>query len=210
MEYQQRFAIGVDPGKLAEGHALAIVEQRRPKGSSSWRPEQAEFLVRDLQRFPPGTYYVDLEGEFSAKFSALKFRSDDILVEIALDQTAVGSSVADLILKRVKRYHPKCAVLTNDHTERETDGLYCIPKQVLIGNLEVLLETGRLKIAESLTETSTLAKELIGYRDRKTTPSLASTCWREEPADDLVFAVGLACWKLHQPPPIFGVAWLYY
>jgi hypothetical protein len=113
-----------------------------------------------------------------------------------------------MILSGVKRTFPKCVVLTNDYIERETDGLYSIPKQVLIGNLEVLLETGRLKIAESLTETSTLAKELIGYRERRTTP-LASMCWREEPADDLVFAVGLACWKLHQPPSIFEYEWLF-
>jgi hypothetical protein len=91
MPYEQRFAIGVDPGKPKEGHALAIVEQRRPKGSSSWRPDQAQFLVRDLQRFPAGTLYRDLESELSSKFSALKFNSrDPVLVEIALDQTAVG------------------------------------------------------------------------------------------------------------------------
>jgi hypothetical protein len=123
----------------------------------------------------------------------------EISVQLVIDQTAVGARIADMIVTGAGR-SARRVILSGTHTEDYSDGLYRIPKQSLVGGLEVLLETKRLKIARGLTEARHLTDELVNYRNRKTS-NLAFTAdtWREQPSDDLVFAVALSCWQLERP-----------
>jgi hypothetical protein len=71
-----------------------------------------------------------------------------------------------------------------------------VPKRDLVAAVQVLLQNGRLKIAEGLELAPTLRKELLGFRV-KVDPKTAHDSyehWREGDHDDLVLATALACW----------------
>ncbi len=77
----------------------------------------------------------------------------------------------------------------------------------LVSVVQVLLQSERLKIARALPEAQTLTSELLAF---KVSISLTGHDsygndvgpWRENPHDDLVLAVALACWygEKYRPP----------
>ncbi len=70
-----------------------------------------------------------------------------------------------------------------------------MPKRDLVSVLQVLLHSGRLKVAARLPEAELLRSELVNFRV-KITPAANESfgAWREGEHDDTVLAVGLACW----------------
>jgi hypothetical protein len=65
-----------------------------------------------------------------------------------------------------------------------------------VAAVQVLLQNGRLKIAEGLELAPTLRKELLNFRV-KVNPATAHDSyehWREGDHDDLVLATAMACW----------------
>jgi hypothetical protein len=203
-----RLGVGIEIGNTADGTAIAIVERCNPKdyrGNSDCPADQAEYHVRHLERFPGGTKYADIRDQIAKIIQLPELKPDTALVQIAADQTVVAPTIVDLILASAKGRSIKRLLLTNQHTVSEADGLISVPKQHITGNIQAMLETGRLKIAESLKVTPELANELRNYRERKTIPSPSAEAWRTSPADDLVFAVGIACWRLQQPRPVLEV-----
>jgi hypothetical protein len=208
---KKTFAIGVDVGKAAESTAVAVVQITNPVG---WDPcadcpkDKLEFQVRFLKRFPPNTTYLEVGKLLAEQLGARELtdkieitprktvRSVDLYVGFVIDQTAVGPPVVNFMEQTVKRPSTR-VVLTDSHAGGYSpDGFYRVPKQALIGDL---LETGRLKIAQDLPDVRALTDELLNYRSRKTSTSATMTdTWREQPSDDLVFAVALAVWRLRQ------------
>ena len=213
---RRHFAIGVDLGKSAETTAIAVAERQNPAGWDDPRecpPEKAIVEVKHLHRFSPGTLYQDVAKGISETLKAKELtetkertvhgtvRDMAIRVDLIVDQTAVASPVADMIVQQIGAPYARRVVLSGTLGEAYADGLYHIPKQALIGGLEVLLETRRLKVAGSLASARQLADELVNYRGRKTPNApLTADTWREQPSDDLVFAVALVCWQLQRPP----------
>ena len=65
----------------------------------------------------------------------------------------------------------------------------------LVGLVQALLQTGRLKIVPSLKFASLLKTELLNFQV-KVTPAANETfgAWREGAHDDLVLAVAMAAW----------------
>jgi hypothetical protein len=66
----------------------------------------------------------------------------------------------------------------------------------LVGVLQMLLQSRRIRVAETLPEAATLVKDLENFR-AKVAPSSTSDMladWREAPHDDLVLAVSVAAW----------------
>lgn len=73
---------------------------------------------------------------------------------------------------------------------------YRVPKRDLVSAIQVLLQNGRLRVAEALHEARTLKHELLNFRvkiDPRTAHDSYSH-WREGDHDDLVLATALACW----------------
>jgi hypothetical protein len=205
---RRRYGFGIELGNPVDGSTIAIVERCNPpsfSGSRECPANQAEFQVRHLQRFPTGTLYTKMRDEITNKLWTPELNRENALVQIAVDQTVVAPRIVDLVLAQAQSRSIRRLLLTNDHTESETNGLISVPKLHITGNIQALLETGSLKIAEALKETPELAKELINYRGRQTTLAPADA-WRTEPGDDLVFAVGIACWRALQPRPEWEVA----
>lgn len=79
-------------------------------------------------------------------------------------------------------------------------GTWRVPKRDLVMGLQVLLETGALRIAAGLNEGETFVKELTNIRVRVSGSGHDSyAAWREGTHDDLVLAAALACWRAKWP-----------
>jgi hypothetical protein len=82
---------------------------------------------------------------------------------------------------------------------------YHVPKVDLIGQLQVLLQNQRLRIAARLPEAATLLHELEGYRCTITAAAhVQYSQWRAGEHDDLLLAVALAPWYAERPAPRWG------
>jgi hypothetical protein len=87
---------------------------------------------------------------------------------------------------------------------------YCVPKQELVGAIQVLLQNRRLRIPRGLAHSELLVSELQNFKLKVPTLRAEKSleAWREGPHDDLVLAVALAAWYsevslplLYEPPP---------
>jgi hypothetical protein len=66
----------------------------------------------------------------------------------------------------------------------EEDGVWFVPKKELVSNLQVLLQSRRIKIAPSLPEAQTLMEELLKFRTKVTAATQDPLdSWREGPRD---------------------------
>jgi hypothetical protein len=78
---------------------------------------------------------------------------------------------------------------------------YRVPKKDLVSVTQVLLQTGRLKIARALPHAELLARELMNFRSRVTAQAVESQLdWREGVNDDLVLALAIAAWRAEKDP----------
>ena len=86
---------------------------------------------------------------------------------------------------------------------------YKVPKRDLVATVQVLLQSGRLKIADSLPDASLLQKELLNFRVTidPATAHESYAAWREADHDDLVLATALACWLGEYLKPVRSCSW---
>jgi hypothetical protein len=67
--------------------------------------------------------------------------------------------------------------------------------------MQVLLRTGRLKIARTLPHAALLARELVNFRFKVSSKGPEDALdWREGPDDDLVLARAIAAWEVERNP----------
>jgi hypothetical protein len=191
-----RFYVGLDLGQRRDHSAVALVEKLervRPWGP----PEFEAFLVRHLERMPLGTTYPQVVERVCAMVGIVgRFGA----CELVLDATGVGAPVVDML----RREGPSCDIssVTITGGEKETGGpgygggQYNVPKKDLIVSVQLALEKGELRIAQSLREADALVEELVSVR--KTAREGGRERVGAERAgehDDLVIALALACWK---------------
>jgi hypothetical protein len=178
------FTLGLDLGQAQDYTALAILERVRVSG------EVVEHHLRDLRRFPLGTPYPRLVEEVAQLMEHPRIRGRTTLV---VDATGVGAAVLDMLRSRGLAPVPVW-ITAGERAEQAGDG-WRVPKRDLVAVVQVLLQTGRLKLAAELVEVATLTQELRAF-GVKFTPSGrdAYGVWREGQHDDLVLALALACW----------------
>ena len=195
------FYVGVDLGKRRDHSAIAVVEkvlEYSPYAS----PTMSSMDVRLLERVPLGTPFpvvVNAVREL-VRSDALRGRC-----AVAVDATGMGGPVVDM-LKRAQLGCELTAV-TITGGDRQTGGgsEYGIPKRDLIAGVQVLLELGQLRIARKLPNAGALMRELLDVRLTKRPSGRARIgadgCGEH---DDLVIAVGLACWRGGRRENSFG------
>jgi hypothetical protein len=186
------YYLGLDLGQAADYTALAII-QKLESNSVKYH-----HLVH-LQRFPLGTGYPEIVQQVREMGERRELSGKCTIVA---DATGVGRPVIDLF---VQGQIPTIPITITGGNVETFDGLggWHVPKRNLVSMLQVLLQTGRLKIAQAITDTRTLVDELLAFRV-KVTSSASDTyeAWREGDHDDLVLAVALAAWYSER----FGVA----
>jgi len=187
------FIIGLDLGQAQDYTAIVVVEQKR----FQYEQKPIEYHVRHLERLKLGTPYPAIVEYVKKLLESPQLRNKSILV---VDRTGVGAPVVDMFKRSGLR--PVGITITGGNSVTRDNSGYHVPKQDLVSNLQVLLQTGRLKVAAELPEARTLVEELLNFRVKINPQTAHATfeAWREGVHDDLVLSVALACWYAeHQP-----------
>jgi hypothetical protein len=190
---------GLDLGRSGEFTALAVVERAQPDDGRH-DPASLAYAVRHLERFAPGTPYHAVFARLAQLFARAPLAG----TWVAADQTAVGRPILDALRRSGVRYSVRAVTVTAGHaSHRDERGGWLVPKKELAGTLQVLLQSGRLKVADALPEAATLLREMESFRAEVTPdPGDDLASWREREHDDLVLAVALAAWSGERHGPV--------
>ncbi len=157
------------------------------------RPGDVPLRIRHLERLPLGTSYPRVVERISSLMSAEPLASRR--AALVADATGVGTSVMDSLVEAGLR-PIGVTIHGGDRATPDGSGGHRVPKRDLVGAVQVLLQSGRLKIASGLPESETLRSELLNFRMRidPTTAHDSYSHWREGDHDDLVLSAAVALW----------------
>jgi len=185
--------VSLDLGFAGEPTALAVVTPSTRFFYADPRETEVawenSFEVRHLERFPPGTPYIE------AVMRTQELRSDRVRLprsEIVVNTSSSGPE--PLKAFRDRGVHPRAFTILNGEAGSWRGDTRGVSKRVIVGATVRLMQEGRMKVAEALDLSQALVNELTTFRMRPVTSSDPIEATREGKDGDLVFAVGLACW----------------
>lgn len=190
-----RYFVGLDLGQAADFTALAVLARPRQTGSEPKHARQPPYDVPHLQRFPLGTPYPAIVAAVIELLRAPPLHRAMLIA----DQTGVGRAVVDMF-RDAMRGRVSCdfcpVTITGGHEVTHSEsGQFRVPKKDLVGSLQTLLQTRRLRVAKALPDAAVLVRELETFRVKVTESANESFgAWREGQHDDLVLSVALAAW----------------
>jgi hypothetical protein len=162
---------------------------------SQARGEKVEVVLQQTNATQPGTLTGTVIGVETQHQPAGK----DATVNVELLNLWWADGMRSLKLSEVQRVRFLNPVMDSEfkkalETLTLSHDTWHVPKKELVSTLQVLMQAGRLTIA-NLPERETLVQELLAFRV-KVTVSANETfeAWRERDHDDLVLAVALAAW----------------
>lgn len=196
---------GLDLGQAADFTALACIEQQREKPRESPSVIEAiaglagrsvakwTYQVRHMERYELGTPYPAMIEAAKKTLEREPLKG----CRLAIDFTGVGRPVMDIINLIGLPVRKQPILITGGHTvskDKDT-GAFHVPKKELVSTLQILMQSGRLKIAKGMPLADKLSTELSNFRVKITASANESFgAWRDGQHDDLVLAVALACW----------------
>jgi hypothetical protein len=187
-----KFFVGLDLGQSQDYTALCVIEAVSSKGK-----EGATYHVRHLERIR-GESYPSIAEKVTAIMRSSALAGKSVLV---VDGTGCGRPVFDMFekasLKPIGVYIHGGDAVTHD------GNIWRVPKRDLVGVLQVMLQTGRLKVSSKLKLAPILQSEMLNFKV-KIDPATAHdsySAWREADHDDLVLSVALACWYAETAAP---------
>ena len=193
------FYLGVDLGQSQDPTAVVLVEREMvvlPERDPATFEFKTDYVyhVMGTRRLKLGTPYPEIVKQVVAIAGMLPGARQ---LTYVVDATGVGRPVVDLLRQAVGDVAPIVPVVfTGGETVRYEDGFYRVPKKDLVHNVMVLLQTGKLRIAERSEDSRALVTELTNMRVKITANENATyEAWRQGQHDDLVFALSLACWR---------------
>lgn len=208
-----QFLCGLDLGQAADYTALVIAERCE---TTSAEPERLVWLadggaqvipakpagkprydVRHIHRWPLGTSYPEIVRAVGTMLAHPSMGRD---VRLVVDGTGVGRAVVDLFKTGPQRYAFSPVSITAGDTVRQEGGWYFVPKRDLVGVVQVLLQSERLRFAGALPETALLTSELQNFQIKVTAAANETFNAREGAHDDLVLALALAVWYGENAP----------
>jgi hypothetical protein len=172
--------------------ALAVLERTEVTDPHDCGRSLQHYAVRHLQRWPPGTPYPEVCQCVAGLFGTAPLSKS----YLAVDYTGVGRPILDMLRRARVRAHVAPILVTAGHKATADErGGWCVPRRELASNLQVLLQSRRLRVAPALPEATTLVRELSAFQVK--VPSATEeelVAWREGTHDDLVLAVAVAAW----------------
>jgi hypothetical protein len=193
------FYAGLDLGQAQDYTALTIAEritqrymQFEVAHYGGQPPPSPRYDVRHLERLKLGTSYPDQVKHVKQLLERPQLQGK---VKLVLDFTGVGRPVADMF-HDAKMPCPVSLILIHGGNTVVRAGLqYHVPKRDLVSVTQVLLQSGRLHIAEALPESATLTKEMQNFKMKISAGGHDSyESWRENIHDDLVLSLAIALW----------------
>jgi hypothetical protein len=196
-DYKERFGVlsvredgWVSPAALTPHVADILLRANYHYG----RPAHPTLHLRHLERLELGTRYPDIIARIRQLLLSPPIRPHLEHSALLVDKTGVGAAVVDGF--RQAGVNPLSVTIHGGSAVTPEHGGFRVPKRDLVAAVQTLLQSGRLKIAESLELAPTLKKELLNFRV-KIDPRTAHDSyehWRESDHDDLVLAAAMPCW----------------
>lgn len=188
---------GLGLGRPGEFTAAAVVERSQPNGSHE--AGDLTYAVRHLERFPPGTPYPAVFTRLADLFAKRPLAGSTVVA----DRTGVGRPVVEALRRSGVRASVREVAVAAGHAARRDDrGVWLVPRAELVSTLSVLLQSGRLRVADGLAEADTLAREMGTFRADVSTAEDDPVVWRNGAHDDLVLAVAVAAWEGERHGPV--------
>lgn len=187
------YIVGLDVGQAQDYTALAVVEREvRASGTMTEDGEiwEDHYTVRHLHRPALKTPYPEVieEVKRTTQHPKLKGRA-----ELVVDATGVGRPVVDML--RERGCEPRGITITAGQEVTEAEGMWRVPKRILVSAMAIALQTNRLHVVRKLPLADTLSREMLNFKVKVNTLAHDSyEAWREGEHDDLVLAVALAVW----------------
>jgi hypothetical protein len=190
------YFVGLDLGQQQDFTAVVVLERRRHSAPGAGRPVN-HFALVYLQRWLLGTKYFQIVADVCDLVRKPPLSYPQLIV----DQTGVGKAVVDQFQYAAwedkLKAHLRPVLITAGHQidPSADDGSIHVPKKELVSCLQVLLQSGRLKIAK-VPDRDVLIKELQDFRVKITVKANETfeADWRLRAHDDLVLATCLAAW----------------
>jgi hypothetical protein len=180
----------VSPARLSRRSANNVLAVNHRYG----RPAHPPLYLRHLERFELGTKYTDIVQRVKQLLLREPIKSRIKRTRLLVDKTGVGAAVVDSFWQAGVR--PISVTIHGGSNITPEPHGYRVPKRNLVAAAQIVLQSGRLQIAESLELAPVLKQELLSFR-QKIDPRTAHDSyehWRESNHDDLVLATSLACW----------------
>lgn len=183
-----KFFVGLDLGQANDYTALSVLEQLHGE-------KEATYNVRFLER-TRGAPYPDIVKKVIAMMRSLGLDETALIA----DATGVGAPVVDLF--RSAGLYPVAVLIHGGDKCSSEGGNWRVPKRDLVGVLQVLLQSSRLKVASKLKLGPVLQQEMLNFKVKidPVTAHDSYSAWREADHDDLVLSVALAAWWGEQNP----------
>jgi hypothetical protein len=204
------YYLGLDLAQATDFTALAVLERPRVYPGAPIAERRPVYSLRHLRRFPPATPYPEIVATVRELLRTPPL-SGAVLV---IDQTAVGRAVVRLLWDGLHNqvdsiFFPLTLSAGHEETVTDTGGVF-VPKKELVGVLQSLLATQRLRIPRTLPDAAMLIKEMENFKAKVTLAQAEELdSWRDGQQGDLVLAVALAAWfgekgvpALYDPPEV--------
>lgn len=198
------YCLATDLGQATDWTAHVLIKRKVerqavglpvPKGAEDTRPINmiAYYDVVDIIRPELGTPYTTIADDVSTMMQHPRLRQG---CDMVVDATGVGRPVLDM-MEKTHGLSPTGIIITGgNQAQMGEDGLWRVPKRQLVSCMQVVLQGGRLAIAD-LELSPVLETEL-----RKFTMKIRSAgaetyeAWRERDHDDVVLALAMGIWFL--------------
>lgn len=184
--------IGVSFGHRRDPSALAVVEDKLRPGPG--RGKVFHYLVRHLERMPPGTPYPAVGERLAEIVGKLEDRGGR-WPYVYLDATGMGEPLVEMIEQTVRRCRIRPVYFTHGDRRSEEGREIRLGKAYLVARLKILLDTVQLHLPRT-PEAKTLARDLLEYEVEVTEDANERYgAFRVGRHDDLITALGLAVHK---------------
>jgi hypothetical protein len=167
--------------------------------------DERTYDARYIEQFKLGTPYPRIVEAVGVLLDREPLAGDCTL---AIDHTSVGRPVYDMFLAESRQ--PIGVTITGGvswHIDPNDRYQWHCSKIMLVGTVQRILQSGRLRIGAKLPHASTLQKELRDFRVKISKAANETYEAREGQHDDLVLALAIALFVAeNQGPPAASVA----
>jgi len=202
--------LGVDLAQSSDYTAIVV--------SEIIRTDSNHYVTRAIQRWQPARYQLVVdrvaqmlpklrEGVHVLQPNGTNYDYVRPTVTVVIDRTGVGRAVGDMFSEAKLDCRLELVTITSGHqVNRDEDGGWLVPKKDLMDAALVVMQNGRLAIAEQTPHAATLRAEMQSFRRRTSLAGretfAAGDDWRREGRhDDIVLGQALALWAAEQPKP---------
>jgi hypothetical protein len=187
------FTVGLDLGAARDFSAICVLERIDTK--VDYISVDRRYSVRHLQRIRLGTTYPEVVEIVGRLMKALPRSAGQPAPRLVVDMGGVGRPVVDLL--RRASLNPIPVTITGGRAEGGSDGSsgYTVPKRNIVSALQVLFQSGKIKVSRDLVFAEDFIRELLEFKVKISQSGHDSyEAARESTHDDLVISCALPVW----------------